>query len=71
MSDETTYPAPDGTYVRRGRCIYCGSKKLKTLYGYQWCDKPCKLGAQVLTIYELEHHLGEHVLSDTETSEES
>ena len=59
MSD-TVYPQPDKVYVKKGRCIYCGSKKIKTLYGYEWCDKTCKMGAQVLDIYEREHHLGDY-----------
>ena len=66
---EETYPAPDGTYVRRGRCIYCGSKKLKHLYSYDWCDKTCKIGAQVLDIYEREHHLGAYARNDAEETE--
>ena len=68
MSD-TTYPMPDGTYVRRGRCVYCGSKKIKSLYGYDWCDKTCKIGAQVLDIYEREHHLGDYAPSPEPTPE--
>lgn len=57
MSDEL-YPKPDQVYVRRGRCVYCGSKKIKIKYGYEWCDKTCSPGALGLDIYEREHHLG-------------
>ncbi len=67
---EIIYPQPDGTYVRRGRCVYCGSKKIKSLYGYDWCDKTCKIGAQVLDIYEREHHLGDYAPKDEEIESE-
>ena len=33
MSDEIIYPKPNKTYVRNGRCTYCGSKKIKTKLG--------------------------------------
>ena len=64
MSD-TTYPKPDKIYVRRGRCVYCGSKKIKTLYGHEWCDKPCSMGARGLDIYERENHLGPYAPEPT------
>jgi hypothetical protein len=69
MSD-TVYPQPDKTYVRRGRCIYCGSKNIVNLYGYDWCGKPCKMGALGLDIYEQENHLGKYAPSDTEDDAE-
>jgi hypothetical protein len=69
MSD-IVYPKPDKTYVRRGRCIYCGSKNIVNLYGYDWCGKPCKMGALGLDIYEQEHHLGKYAPSDTEDDAE-
>lgn len=56
--NETVYPKPHKIYVRKGRCTYCGSKKIKTLYGYDWCDKTCAPGALGLEIYERENHLG-------------
>ena len=67
MSDEIIYPKPNKTYVRNGRCTYCGSKKIKTLYGYNWCDKPCSMGKLGLKIYEMENHLGEYAKNDAET----
>jgi len=66
---ETVYPKPDRTYVRKGRCVYCGSKKIKTLYGYEWCDKTCAPGALGLDIYERQYHLGPY--APTETPEEA
>ena len=51
-TEQVTYPKPKKTYVRNGRCTYCGSKKIKTLYGYDWCDKPCSIGKLGLKNYE-------------------
>lgn len=67
---ETVYPKPSQTYVRKGRCVYCGSKKIKNLYGYEWCDKTCRLGALGLDIYERENHLGPYAPSEPEPVEE-
>lgn len=55
---DNVYPKPSKIYVRKGRCVYCGSKKIKSLYGYEWCDKTCSMGALGLDIYERENHLG-------------
>lgn len=74
---ETVYPKPSQTYVRKGRCVYCGSKIIKKLYGYEWCGKTCKLGALGLDIYERENHLGPYAPvepvepTEPETPEES
>lgn len=68
---ETVYPKPHKIYVRKGRCTYCGSKKIKTLYGYDWCDKTCAPGALGLEIYERENHLGPYAPTETEESEGS
>lgn len=68
---ETVYPKPHKIYVRKGRCTYCGSKKIKTLYGYDWCDKTCAPGALGLEIYERENHLGPYAPTETEESEDS
>ena len=65
-TEEVTYPKPKKTYVRNGRCTYCGSKKIKTLYGYDWCDKPCSIGKLGLKNYEMENHLGEYAKNDAE-----
>lgn len=70
-TEEVTYPKPKKTYVRNGRCTYCGSKKIKTLYGYDWCDKPCSIGKLGLKNYEMEHHLGAYAIDDVETGPES
>lgn len=67
---ETVYPKPHKIYVRKGRCTYCGSKKIKTLYGYDWCDKTCAPGALGLEIYERENHLGPYAPSEPEPVEE-
>lgn len=67
---ETVYPKPSQTYVRKGRCVYCGSKLIKNLYGYEWCGKTCKLGALGLDIYERENHLGPYAPSEPEPVEE-
>ncbi|SFJ73785.1 hypothetical protein [Succinivibrio dextrinosolvens] len=67
---ETVYPKPSQTYVRKGRCVYCGSKKIKNLYGYEWCGKTCKLGALGFDIYERENHLGPYAPSEPEPVEE-
>ena len=67
---ETVYPKPSQTYVRKGRCVYCGSKKIKNLYGYEWCGKTCKLGALGLDIYERENHLGPYAPSEPEPVED-
>lgn len=66
---ETVYPKPHKIYVRKGRCTYCGSKKIKTLYGYDWCDKTCAPGALGLEIYERENHLGPYAPTETEPKE--
>lgn len=66
---ETVYPKPHKIYVRKGRCTYCGSKKIKTLYGYDWCDKTCAPGALGLEIYERENHLGPYAPSEPEPVE--
>lgn len=66
---ETVYPKPHKIYVRKGRCTYCGSKKIKTLYGYDWCDKTCAPGALGLEIYERENHLGPYAPTDTPEEE--
>lgn len=58
--EEETYPKPDKVYVKKDRCIYCGSKKIQRLWGYDWCDKPCSMGKRALDIYEREHHLGKY-----------
>lgn len=58
--EEGTYPKPDKVYVKKDRCIYCGSKKIQRLWGYDWCDKPCSMGKRALDIYEREHHLGKY-----------
>ena len=67
---ETTYPEPKKVYVKKGRCIYCGSKLIKTEYGYEWCNKPCKMGALALDIYERENHLGSYAKNETPEVEE-
>ena len=67
---DTVYPKPKKTYVRNGRCTYCGSKKIKTLYGFDWCDKTCNMGKLGLKNYEMENHLGEYAPKDEETEAE-
>lgn len=66
---EETYPKPKKVYVRKGRCTYCGSKKIKTLYGYEWCDKTCSAGALGLKLYEEENHLGAYAKNDVDETE--
>lgn len=68
--EEETYPTPDKVYVKKGRCIYCGSKKIKVKWGYEWCDKPCKLGANALDIYERKNHLGDYEKNGEELESE-
>ena len=70
---DTVYPKPKKTYVRNGRCVYCGSKKIQRLWGYDWCDKPCSMGALGLDIYERENHLGKYAPEEPEvpTGDES
>ncbi len=73
MSDEIVYPKPKKTYVRNGRCTYCGSKKIKTKWGYQWCDKTCSAGRLGLKLYEETNHLVDYAIdpnSDVEDSEQ-
>lgn len=60
ITEEVTYPKPKKTYVRNGRCTYCGSKKIKHLYGYDWCNKTCSMGRLGLKNYEMENHLGDY-----------
>lgn len=68
---DTVYPQPDKTYVRRGRCIYCGSKNIINLYGYDWCNKTCSPGALGRDIYEQKNHLGPYAPEEeTESSGE-
>lgn len=68
-TEEVTYPKPKKTYVRNGRCTYCGSKKIKTLYGYNWCDRPCSIGKLGLKNYEMENHLGAYARNDADETE--
>ena len=73
MSDEIVYPKPNKIYVRNGRCTYCGSKKIKTKWGYQWCDKTCSAGRLGLKLYEETNHLGDYAIdpnSDVEDLEQ-
>lgn len=60
MSDAVVYPKPNKVYVRNGRCTYCGSKKIKEKWGYNWCDKACSAGRLGLKLYEETNHLGEY-----------
>ena len=69
MTDEIIYPKPHKVYVRKGRCTYCGSKKIKTLYGYEWCDRPCSAVALGLKLYEEENHLGAYARNDADETE--
>ena len=70
-TEEATYPTPEKVYVKRGRCIYCGSKKIQRLWGYDWCDKPCNMGKLVLDKYECQHHLGKYSKSTINIIDES
>ena len=67
MSDAVVYPKPNKVYVRNGRCTYCGSKKTKEKWGYNWCDKACSAGRLGLKLYEETNHLGEYAKNDAET----
>lgn len=67
--EEQTYPKPNKVYVRKGRCTYCGSKKIKTLYGYEWCNKTCGAGALGLKLYEETYHLGAYAKNDADETE--
>lgn len=71
MSDEIIYPKPKKTYVRNGRCTYCGSKKIKEKWGYKWCDKTCSAGRLGLKLYEETNHLGDYALDSNSTVEDS
>lgn len=71
MSDKIIYPKPKKTYVRNGRCTYCGSKKIKEKWGYQWCDKACSAGRLGLKLYEETNHLGDYALDSNSAVEES
>lgn len=68
-TEEVTYPKPKKTYVRNGRCTYCGSKKIKHLYGYDWCNKTCSMGRLGLKNYEMENHLGAYARNDADETE--
>lgn len=71
MSDAIIYPKTNKVYVRNGRCTYCGSKKIKEKWGYNWCDKTCRAGALGLKLYEETNHLGAYAIDDVETEPES
>lgn len=70
MSDAVVYPKPNKVYVRNGRCTYCGSKKIKEKWGYNWCDKACSAGRLGLKLYEETNHLGKYAKNDVETERE-
>ena len=69
MSDAVVYPKPNKVYVRNGRCTYCGSKKIKEKWGYNWCDKTCSAGRLGLKLYEETTHLGDYARNDVDKTE--
>ena len=61
-ADQILCPTPKETYVRNGRCLYCGSKKIKKKWGYEWCDETCYPGRLGLKLYEITNNLGEYTI---------